>query len=70
MSVNNNNCGDQPSGLHYAANTSGCPIARVSELVRARAYQLFELRGGRPGHALDDWLQAEQEFRYHLNLSE
>jgi len=32
------------------------------ELIRARAYSLFELRGQQPGHALDDWLQAEREI--------
>ena len=32
------------------------------ELIRARAYRLFESRGQRPGHALDDWLQAEREI--------
>ena len=32
------------------------------ELIRARAYRLFELRGRQPGHALDDWLQAEREI--------
>jgi hypothetical protein len=31
------------------------------ELIRARAYRLFELRARQPGHALDDWLQAEHE---------
>jgi len=30
--------------------------------IRARAYHLFELRGRQPGHALDDWLQAEREY--------
>ena len=32
------------------------------ELIRARAYRLFELRGNQPGHELDDWLQAEREI--------
>lgn len=32
------------------------------ELIRAQAYRLFELRGQQPGHALDDWLQAEREI--------
>jgi len=31
------------------------------ELINARAYRLFELRGRQPGHALDDWLLAERE---------
>src|SRR5258705_9232152 len=32
------------------------------ELIRARAYRLFQSRGQQPGHALDDWLQAEREI--------
>lgn len=27
-----------------------------------RAYRIFEQRGGTPGHALEDWLQAEREL--------
>ncbi len=29
--------------------------------IRARAYELFEQRGGVTGHDLEDWLQAEKE---------
>ena len=29
--------------------------------IRARAYELFEQRGGEPGHDMEDWLQAEAE---------
>jgi len=32
------------------------------ELIRVEAYRLFESRGQQPGHALDDWLQAEREI--------
>lgn len=31
------------------------------EDVRARAYELYEVRGRIDGHAEDDWLQAEAE---------
>jgi len=31
------------------------------ENVRARAYELFEMRGRIDGHAEEDWLQAEGE---------
>jgi hypothetical protein len=31
--------------------------------VKRRAYEIYEARGGAPGHALDDWLQAERELR-------
>ncbi|MFB3915843.1 MAG: DUF2934 domain-containing protein [Terriglobales bacterium] len=33
----------------------------VEELIRSRAYQLFEERGREPGHDFDDWLRAETE---------
>jgi hypothetical protein len=32
------------------------------ENVRARAYELYEVRGRRDGHAEEDWLQAEGEL--------
>ena len=38
---------------HYAG--------QLRELISQRAYQLFEARGHRHGHDLDDWLRAEQE---------
>lgn len=31
------------------------------ELIRLRAYELFEQRGCEHGHDLEDWLQAETE---------
>lgn len=30
--------------------------------VARRAYQLYQARGGEPGHELEDWLQAEAEI--------
>jgi len=41
----------------------------VPELVRRRAYELFEARGRQSGHELDDWLQAEREVKHQLCLS-
>jgi hypothetical protein len=34
----------------------------LQDQIRARAYQLYEQRGGDEGHSLDDWLQAEAEL--------
>ena len=31
--------------------------------IRARAYELFQERGGEHGHDAEDWLRAEQEVR-------
>jgi hypothetical protein len=33
------------------------------EIVRVRAYQLYEQRGKEDGHDLEDWLRAEEELR-------
>jgi len=40
------------------------PSAAVvsEELIRQRAYELYEQRGREDGHALDDWLAAEAEI--------
>jgi Protein of unknown function (DUF2934) len=34
---------------------------KLHEAIRLRAYQLYEQRGGKHGHDLDDWLKAETE---------
>ncbi len=54
--------------MHYGADTSGCPLECIADLIRKRAYQLFETRGRRQGHELDDWLQAEREIKHHLGF--
>jgi hypothetical protein len=36
-------------------------MAAVHEGICQRALELYELRGRVDGHALDDWLQAEEE---------
>jgi len=33
----------------------------MEEIIRTRAYQLFEQRGCQHGNDLDDWIQAEAE---------
>jgi hypothetical protein len=57
---------DRP--MHYGADTSGCPIECVPDLVRKRAYALYEARGRQPDHELDDWLEAERETIKFLSL--
>jgi HSP20 family protein len=32
------------------------------EMIRKRAFEMFERHGGSPGKELDDWLQAEQDL--------
>jgi hypothetical protein len=48
------------------------PTTGISELqefeleyqIRLRAYQLYEARGRKGGHDLDDWLRAEEEITH------
>jgi hypothetical protein len=35
---------------------------RSQEMIRARAYELYEGRGREPGQHEQDWLRAEQEI--------
>jgi hypothetical protein len=41
------------------AGVSGQPD--LSELIAARAYELYQQRGAIDGYDVDDWLQAERE---------
>ena len=34
----------------------------LEEVIRHRAFELYEQRGREEGHDLEDWLQAESEF--------
>ena len=54
--------------MHYGPDTSGCPVKYIPDVIRKRAYQLFEARGRHQGHELDDWLQAEREIKHHLGF--
>ena len=44
------------------------PAERVPEMIRGRAYQIYECRGHKPGHDLDDWVQAEREIKIRLGI--
>ena len=50
------------SGVPHPKETSTVEHERgFMNDVRLRAYSLYEARGREDGHALDDWLQAEQQ---------
>ena len=56
------------NALHFGPDTSGLSFEAWPELIRLRAYQLFESRGRQPGRELDDWLAAERELRHHYRV--
>jgi hypothetical protein len=41
------------------------PPELAEEVIRTRAFQLYEQRGGQPGRELDDWFHAEAEILAH-----
>jgi hypothetical protein len=41
----------------------------LQEDIRRRAYELYERRGGRDGHDIEDWLQAEAELAQERTMA-
>jgi len=54
---------DQRTVVHIFAN-SGAQVRKEPTRfdIERRAYEIYLLRGGADGHAIDDWLQAEKEL--------
>ncbi|MBV9574247.1 MAG: DUF2934 domain-containing protein [Acidobacteriales bacterium] len=47
-------------------SASASPINLQAEISR-RAYEIYEQRGGEPGHEREDWLRAEREILARYN---
>jgi len=39
--------------------------AAAHDKISHRAHQLYEARGGEPGHDMEDWLEAEHDIEEH-----
>lgn len=46
-----------------AAQPAHDPGRPSEEDIRRRAYELYQQRGGEPGHEQEDWDRAERELR-------
>lgn len=46
------------------------PEPMLEQAIRLRAYELYTKRGSTPGHALDDWLEAEAELVHGHSTSD
>jgi hypothetical protein len=55
------NQGEKSMKPEPLTNRDAASTTRDEENVRARAYELYEVRGRANGHAEEDWLQAEGE---------
>lgn len=53
-----------PDRSRTGAPSTRPPHVTVNDdAIARRAYELYERRGGRHGHDLDDWIQAEADIR-------
>ena len=56
-----------------AVNRSGEEVVDQSpqmiDAIARRAFEIFESRGGSPGHELEDWIRAEAELLHPVPLS-
>lgn len=39
----------------------------IHNLIAKKAFELYEKRGKKPGHAMDDWLEAERIVRGNIS---
>jgi hypothetical protein len=53
----------QPKMKTSPTSKSAAPeISAANDRIRERAFQIYESRGGEPGHDVQDWLHAEHHI--------
>ena len=55
---------DDPSSANQPA---GLTINELRGRIAAKAYELYERRGGAPGQEVEDWLEAERMVMAEIN---
>jgi len=58
----------QPQEIKRPAEKTSSAASSVpaEDEIRSRAYELYQQRGGEEGHAIEDWLRAEEEISQNL----
>jgi hypothetical protein len=51
-----------PIQSSVADDRTSAPAEVSIDAIRDRAYEIYQTRGGEPGHDFDDWLKAEREL--------
>lgn len=51
-----------PTATETSALDKGVSHETVQDTIRERAFQLYESRGSKPGHDIQDWLRAEHQI--------
>ena len=42
------------------------PQGQLTDMIRKKAYELFEKRGKKQGHDMDNWLEAERMIKQKI----
>jgi hypothetical protein len=66
MKPKHKNLRAQPNASPEQPTSQPKPPVPTPEQIQQRAHEIFEARGGAPGHDLDDWLQAEAELKAEI----
>jgi len=53
--------------LGRSSNPTDMTKEDLSKLVAKKAYELYEKRGRKAGHSMDDWLEAERIIKGKLS---
>ncbi|HTS71591.1 MAG TPA: DUF2934 domain-containing protein [Terriglobia bacterium] len=48
-----------------AVETTTAKIPTSQDAIRERAYQMYQKRGSKDGHDMQDWLRAERQILKH-----
>lgn len=51
-----------------STNTDPHYADKLNEMIRTKAFEISQRRGGTPGRELDDWLQAEKIVKRAMNI--
>lgn len=52
----------KPGAVKGAPRPAFQDDGRRHEMIARKAYELYERRGGAPGHEFEDWLEAERQI--------
>ena len=58
----------ETSGAYASSSQMSVPQEQLNEVIRKKAQELYEKSGRKPGHDLDNWLEAERIVKKLKNL--
>ncbi|MGB8064606.1 MAG: Hsp20 family protein [Candidatus Sulfotelmatobacter sp.] len=60
---------EEPELVKHGSEEISNQSSQIYDLIAHRAFDIFESRGGSPGHELEDWFRAESELLHPVRLN-